>query len=166
MVPIVIAAVRAGFSWKAAMLAAFGIVLAIVLRRRLRPPRSAVGLAWGFAALITLAARKRGIKPILGHSMPLATIGVFLLFLGWFGFNGGSVLSAAPEAVSLVFVTTALAAAAGLCLGLDSAPEGIAEEGDAAEALRAADRKLGYLPLGQAAAAVSLYHDGELWGSR
>jgi Amt family ammonium transporter len=52
-------------------------------------------------------------KPILGHSMPLATIGVFLLFLGWFGFNGGSVLSADPELVSLVFVTTALAAAAG-----------------------------------------------------
>jgi Amt family ammonium transporter len=53
------------------------------------------------------------IKPILGHSMPLATIGVFLLFFGWFGFNGGSVLSANPEAVSYVFVTTAVAAAAG-----------------------------------------------------
>ncbi len=53
------------------------------------------------------------IKPLLGHSMPLATIGVFLLFLGWFGFNGGSVLSAEPVAVSLVFVTTALAGAAG-----------------------------------------------------
>jgi ammonium transporter, Amt family len=53
------------------------------------------------------------IKPILGHSMPLATIGVFLLFLGWFGFNGGSVLNADPYLVSLVFVTTALAAAAG-----------------------------------------------------
>ncbi len=53
------------------------------------------------------------IKPILGHSMPLATIGVFLLFLGWFGFNGGSVLNADPFLVSLVFVTTALAAAAG-----------------------------------------------------
>lgn len=53
------------------------------------------------------------IKPILGHSMPLATIGVFLLFLGWFGFNGGSVLSAEPVLVSLVFVTTALAGAAG-----------------------------------------------------
>jgi Amt family ammonium transporter len=52
-------------------------------------------------------------KPILGHSMPLATIGVFLLFLGWFGFNGGSVLSADPSVLSLVFVTTALAAAAG-----------------------------------------------------
>jgi Amt family ammonium transporter len=45
--------------------------------------------------------------------MPLATIGVFLLWLGWFGFNGGSVLSADPGLVSLVFVTTSLAAAAG-----------------------------------------------------
>jgi len=54
-----------------------------------------------------------GIKPIPGHSMPLATIGVFLLWFGWFGFNGGSVLSANPSAVSLVFVTTSLAAAAG-----------------------------------------------------
>lgn len=53
------------------------------------------------------------IRPILGHSMPLATIGVFLLFLGWFGFNGGSVLSADPELVSLVFVTTALAGFSG-----------------------------------------------------
>lgn len=49
------------------------------------------------------------------HSMPLATIGVIVLFLGWFGFNGGSVLSADPALVSYVFVTTALAAATG-CL--------------------------------------------------
>jgi ammonium transporter, Amt family len=54
------------------------------------------------------------IKPIMGHSMPLATIGVFLLWLGWFGFNGGSVLSANPAEVSFVFVTTSLAAAAGV----------------------------------------------------
>lgn len=75
----------------------------------------------GYAALacvIILGARKgkytaNGIKPILGHSMPLATIGVFLLFLGWFGFNGGSVLNADPYLVSLVFVTTALSACAG-----------------------------------------------------
>ena len=54
----------------------------------------------GFAALaavIVLGPRAGKyvdgeIKPILGHSMPLATIGVFLLWLGWFGFNGGSVL--------------------------------------------------------------------------
>jgi Amt family ammonium transporter len=45
--------------------------------------------------------------------MPLAAIGVFLLWFGWFGFNGGSVLSADPVPVSLVFVTTSLAAAAG-----------------------------------------------------
>ncbi len=53
-------------------------------------------------------------RAIPGHSMPLATIGVFLLWLGWFGFNGGSVLSADPGLVSYVFVTTALAAAAGV----------------------------------------------------
>jgi len=53
------------------------------------------------------------IKPILGHSMPLATIGVFILWLGWFGFNGGSVLSADPGLVSLTLVMTCIAAAAG-----------------------------------------------------
>jgi len=56
------------------------------------------------------------INPIPGHSMPLATIGVFLLWLGWFGFNGGSVLSADPGAVSFTLVTTSLGAAAG-CMG-------------------------------------------------
>ena len=56
---------------------------------------------------------KKGISPIPGHSMPLAAIGVFLLWLGWFGFNGGSVLTADPGAVSLVLVTTSLAASAG-----------------------------------------------------
>ena len=54
------------------------------------------------------------IRPVAGHSMPLATIGVFLLWLGWYGFNGGSVLSADAGLVSLVFVTTSLAAAAGV----------------------------------------------------
>ena len=54
-----------------------------------------------------------GVKPIMGHNLPLVTIGVFLLWLGWFGFNGGSVLSANPEGVSFVLVTTSLAAAAG-----------------------------------------------------
>jgi Amt family ammonium transporter len=53
------------------------------------------------------------IHPIPGHSMPLATIGVFLLWLGWFGFNGGSVLSANPGLVSITLMTTCLAAAAG-----------------------------------------------------
>lgn len=75
----------------------------------------------GFAALaaiIVLGPRlgkftKDGVKPILPHSLPLANIGVFMLFLGWFGFNGGSVLSADPESVSRVFVTTAMAGFAG-----------------------------------------------------
>lgn len=52
-------------------------------------------------------------KAIPGHSMPLAAVGVFLLWFGWFGFNGGSVLSADAALVSLVMVTTAMAAAAG-----------------------------------------------------
>ena len=75
---------------------------------------------WGaLAGAILLGPRigkygKGGIGVIPGHSMPLATIGVFLLWLGWFGFNGGSVLSANPGAVSYVLVTTSLAAAAGI----------------------------------------------------
>jgi Amt family ammonium transporter len=74
---------------------------------------------WGALAGVLLLGPRLGkysggrVKPILGHSMPLATIGVFLLWLGWFGFNGGSVLSADPGLVSLTLVTTCLAAAAG-----------------------------------------------------
>lgn len=75
---------------------------------------------WGALAGVILLGPRLGkytadgrVKPILGHSMPLATIGVFLLWLGWFGFNGGSVLSADPALVSLTLVTTSLAAAAG-----------------------------------------------------
>lgn len=52
-------------------------------------------------------------KAIPGHNIPLATAGVLVLWLGWFGFNGGSVLSADPELTSLVLVTTCLSAAAG-----------------------------------------------------
>ena len=75
----------------------------------------------GWAALVTvwlLGARIGKFKDgksqaIPGHSIPLATAGVLILWLGWFGFNGGSVLSANPEATSLTLVTTCLAAAAG-----------------------------------------------------
>jgi len=75
----------------------------------------------GFAALacVLLLGPRKGkyhdgkIRPIPAHSMPLAAIGVLLLWFGWYGFNGGSVLSAAPGPVGLVFVTTSLAAAAG-----------------------------------------------------
>ncbi|PRY15433.1 ammonium transporter [Pontibacter ummariensis] len=78
----------------------------------------AVG-GWGALAGIILLGPRIGkyvdgkIKPIPGHSIPLATIGVFILWFGWFGFNGGSVLSADPGAVSRVLVMTSLAAAAG-----------------------------------------------------
>jgi len=54
------------------------------------------------------------IRPIMGHNLPLAALGAFLLWFGWFGFNGGSVLSADPAAVSLVFVTTTMGATAGV----------------------------------------------------
>lgn len=74
---------------------------------------------WGaLAGIIVIGARlgkysngKVIDKP--GSSVPLAVIGVFLLWLGWFGFNGGSVLSADPDAVSYVLVTTSLAACTG-----------------------------------------------------
>ena len=59
-------------------------------------------------------AKDGSIKPIRGHNLPLASIGVFLLWFGWYGFNGGSVLSADPAGVSLVFVTTTLAGASGI----------------------------------------------------
>jgi len=74
---------------------------------------------WGALAGILVLGPRKGkyvngkVNSIPGHSMPLATTGVFLLWFGWFGFNGGSVLSADPALVSLVFVTTSLAAAAG-----------------------------------------------------
>jgi Amt family ammonium transporter len=54
-------------------------------------------------------------------NLPLATIGVFLLWLGWFGFNGGSVLSADPDLTSLTLVTTNIAASAGVLAGLFTA---------------------------------------------
>ncbi|NLG34138.1 MAG: ammonium transporter [Lentisphaerae bacterium] len=75
---------------------------------------------WGaLAGVILLGPRlgkyiNGGIRPIMGHNMPMVVTGVFLLWLGWFGFNGGSVLSADAGAVSYVLVTTSLAAAAGI----------------------------------------------------
>lgn len=75
---------------------------------------------WGALAAILLLGPRAGkyingrVRPIMGHNLPLAAIGVFLLWFGWYGFNGGSVLSADPAAVSLVVVTTTLAAAAGV----------------------------------------------------
>jgi len=75
---------------------------------------------WGALIAIYLLGARIGKfgedgKPqaIPGHSIPMATAGVLILWLGWFGFNGGSVLSGDPATTSLVLVTTSLAAAAG-----------------------------------------------------
>lgn len=54
------------------------------------------------------------INPIPGHNLSLATIGTFVLWLGWFGFNPGSTMAADPSAISHVVVTTNTAAAAAI----------------------------------------------------
>jgi ammonium transporter, Amt family len=77
----------------------------------------------GYAALvgaIMLGPRigkygEERINPIPGHNMSLAVIGLFMLWLGWFGFNGGSALASDPSLVSRVLVTTMLSGAMG-CL--------------------------------------------------
>ncbi|MAE61387.1 MAG: ammonium transporter [Planctomycetaceae bacterium] len=75
---------------------------------------------WGALIMVLLLGPRLGkynnggsSNAIPGHNLTLAAIGVFLLWFGWFGFNGGSVLDASPNAVSLVIVTTAMAAAGG-----------------------------------------------------
>ena len=52
-------------------------------------------------------------RPIAGHNLPLAALGVFILWLGWFGFNPGSQMGADAAPISGIAVTTNLAAAAG-----------------------------------------------------
>ncbi|MDR0931810.1 MAG: ammonium transporter [Victivallales bacterium] len=75
---------------------------------------------WGALAGVILLGPRIGkyvnghAIPIMGHNMPLATIGVFCLWLGWFGFNGGSILSAEPTKISFVLCTTMLGASAGV----------------------------------------------------
>lgn len=79
----------------------------------------------GWAALtgaFLLGARKGKfssdgcVHAIPGHNMSLATLGTFILWLGWFGFNPGSTMAADPEAISLIAVNTFMAAAAGCLL--------------------------------------------------
>lgn len=57
-------------------------------------------------------AKDGSIRPILGHNIPLAGLGVFILWMGWFGFNAGSTTAASTD-VALIAVNTALAASAG-----------------------------------------------------
>lgn len=82
------------------------------------------GATAAFAGVLLLGARKGKyradgtINPIPGANMPLATLGTFILWMGWFGFNGGSelVISNVEEAnaVAMVFVNTNMSAAGGV----------------------------------------------------
>ncbi len=90
-----------------------------------------VHLAGAVAAIVgakMVGARKDkydkngNVTPIPGANLPLATIGMFILWMGWFGFNGGSELKVSnidsANAVALVFVNTNMAAAGGLVVAL------------------------------------------------
>ncbi|UOQ44430.1 ammonium transporter [Halobacillus salinarum] len=54
------------------------------------------------------------VNVIQGHNIPIGALGVFILWFGWFGFNGGSTLAADPELVPSVIATTLLSASAGV----------------------------------------------------
>ena len=82
------------------------------------------GAAAALAGVLLLGARKGKygpngqVKPIPGANLPLATLGTFILWMGWFGFNGGSVLKLGDitnaNAVAMVFLNTNAAAAGGV----------------------------------------------------
>ena len=89
------------------------------------------GAAAALAAVLLLGPRKGKygkdgtVNAIPGANMPLATLGTFVLWLGWFGFNGGSELMvsnvAESNAVAKVFVNTNMAAAGGVVAALITA---------------------------------------------
>ena len=86
------------------------------------------GAAAALAGVLILGPRKGkydkdgNSKPMLGANLPLATLGTFILWMGWFGFNGGSVLAMAnkesADAVAMVFLNTNAAAAGGVIAAL------------------------------------------------
>jgi len=86
------------------------------------------GAAAALAGVLLLGARKGKygpngeVHPIPGANLPLATLGTFILWLGWFGFNGGSVLKlgdmASANSVAMVFLNTNAAAAGGVIVAL------------------------------------------------
>jgi len=86
------------------------------------------GASAALAGIVLLGARKGKygangeIHPIPGCNMPLATLGTFILWLGWFGFNGGSELKISDigeaNAVALIFVNTNASAAGGVIAAL------------------------------------------------
>jgi Amt family ammonium transporter len=59
-----------------------------------------------------------GARPMPAHNFPLAALGVLILWLGWFGFNGGSTLAADPSAIGPVILSTQLAASGGFLAAL------------------------------------------------
>ncbi len=88
------------------------------------------GAAAALAGVLLLGARKgkytkNGINAIPGANLPLATLGTFILWMGWFGFNGGSVLKlgdvASAHSVAMVFLNTNAAAAGGAVAALITA---------------------------------------------
>ena len=86
------------------------------------------GASAALAGVILLGARKGKYGPngevnaIPGANLPMATLGTFILWMGWFGFNGGSVLATASvesaNAVAMVFLNTNAAASGGLIAAL------------------------------------------------
>lgn len=86
------------------------------------------GAAAALAGVLLLGARKGkygadgSVRPIPGANLPLATLGTFILWMGWFGFNGGSVLKLGDisnsASVAMVFLNTNAAAAGGLVAAL------------------------------------------------
>jgi Amt family ammonium transporter len=86
------------------------------------------GAAAGLAGVLTIGARKGkygadgSVNAMPGANMPLATLGTFILWMGWFGFNGGSVLATATvsdaNSVAVVFLNTNAAASGGCIVAL------------------------------------------------
>ena len=89
------------------------------------------GAAAALAGVLLLGARKGKyaadgtVTPIPGANLPMATLGTFILWMGWFGFNGGSVLKlgdiASANSVAMVFLNTNAAAAGGAMAALIAA---------------------------------------------
>jgi Amt family ammonium transporter len=86
----------------------------------------------GLVGTLILGARlgkytEKGVNPVVGHSMTLATLGTFILWLGWYGFNPGSTLAAvgemawgssAMQSIALITVNTTLAGCAAACVAI------------------------------------------------
>ncbi|REK09706.1 MAG: ammonium transporter [Actinobacteria bacterium] len=77
-----------------------------------------VGGWTALAALLVIGPRAgrfgTSTTPIHGHDLPLVTVGVFILWFGWFGFNGGSTLGLTPEVPSVILNTTISASFGGM----------------------------------------------------